>query len=518
MTEEKQGTASRWYAQYICAVPKQRAKLPKSLRPFVGPHDMIELAGAQITPALVDALAQMVKNGTMYNLYLTPFLPAAAPAYHDPPRHQMASQFIRAEYTHGCGAVIFNRERSIAFYRQLDEYILNRPVYFKAGDEPPAHPPLIFETPQAAGEALRNLILTGSPEERAAPAPTPSAGRQRVDPSLLYWIGASLGHIPQRPEELAQVRGLNGALYALGYPVFPDWLTPEPGDWSLRGSLPNLESLFMPQLRLEDYSFLLQCPNLARLGLDQTNLRDGSVLKNLPKLTYLSLPEAEFQDFSFLLSSPELEVLDLSRTDFRDCTLLTQMPNLKLVTLPARRQLLHMEALDSLYLQAKTVENRVRGAGVSPFELMELGVVEEGWQDKKPPYRVLHISKDGSAREGVEITPDYVKKLVKQVREGDVEELYLSLNPFGEEDSMEVDVAEGWAALSYEDTDTGVWYAIYNPEYAGVEEDAPPLGGGQSPIPMMHAIQDLELAAVCVEYFIKQGRLYPGAPWAKYYG
>ena len=99
-----------------------------------------------------------------------------------------------------------------------------------------------------------------------------------------------------------------------------------------------------------------------------------------------------------------------------------------------------------------------------------------------------------------------------------MEELYLSLNPFGEEDSMEVDVAEGWAALSYEDTDTGVWYAIYNPEYAGVEEDAPPLGGGQSPIPMMHAIQDLELAAVCVEYFIKQGRLYPGAPWAKYYG
>ena len=50
VTEEKQGTASRWYAQYICAVPKQRAKLPKSLRPFVGPHDMIELAGAQITP------------------------------------------------------------------------------------------------------------------------------------------------------------------------------------------------------------------------------------------------------------------------------------------------------------------------------------------------------------------------------------------------------------------------------------------------------------------------------------
>lgn len=517
MTEKKQRTGSRYYAQYICAVPEQRAKPSKALKPFEGLHGMIELTGEQITPALVDALAQMVKNGNIYNLYLTPFPPAAAPACNDPLRHRMATQFIHAEYTHGCGALIFNRERSVAFYRRLDQYILNKPVYLKTEDEPPAHPPLIFETPQAAGEALRNLILTGSPEGGAAPAAEPSAGQRGVDPSLLYWIGTSLGHIPQHEEELAQVQGLNASLYALGYPVFPGWLTPEPGNWSLLGDLPNLKSLFMPPLRLEDYSFFRRCSGLTRLDLSRTSLSDGAVLENLPNLTYLSLPASEFQDFSFLLHCPKLEILDLSRTNFRDCALLSQMPELKLVTLPARRQLLRLEVLDSLYLQAKTVEDRVRGEAVSPFELIEPGEAEEGWQDRKPPYKVLHIERNNKTREGAEITPDYVKGLVKQVRQGNEGELYLSLNPFGEEEFMEVDVAEGWAALGYEDTEAGVWYTIYNPEYAGVEEDAPPLAGGQSPIPMMHAIQDLELAAVCVEYFIKQGKLYPGAHWAKYY-
>ena len=154
----------------------------------------------------------------------------------------------------------------------------------------------------------------------------------------------------------------------------------------------------MPQLCLEDYSFLLQCYNLTRLGLSQTNLQDGSVLKNLPILTYLCLPASEFQDFSFLLNCSKLEILDLSRTDFRDCALLAQLPNLKMVTLPAKRQLLHLEALDSLYIQVKTAENRVRGKGISPFELMETSVVEEGWQEKKPPYKVLHIDEDSNVR------------------------------------------------------------------------------------------------------------------------
>ena len=40
-----------------------------------------------------------------------------------------------------------------------------------------------------------------------------------------------------------------------------------------------------------------------------------------------------------------------------------------------------LEVLDSLYLQAKTVEDRVRGEAVSPFELIEPGEAEEGWQD-----------------------------------------------------------------------------------------------------------------------------------------
>lgn len=62
MTEEMQAHGSRLYAQYICAVPEKGIKLSKSLKPFVGLYDMIELSGEQITPPLVDALVQMVKK------------------------------------------------------------------------------------------------------------------------------------------------------------------------------------------------------------------------------------------------------------------------------------------------------------------------------------------------------------------------------------------------------------------------------------------------------------------------
>ena len=82
---------------------------------------------------------------------------------------------------------------------------------------------------------------------------------------------------------------------------------------------------------------------------------------------------------------------------------------------------------------------------------------------------------------------------------------------------MELDCADGWATLGWEDWDNDCWYTIYNPAEAGNLEDAPPEIGGQTPVTKMHAIQDLQLTADCLAWFIKYGGLYPGAYWAKYY-
>ena len=53
-------------------------------------------------------------------------------------------------------------------------------------------------------------------------------------------------------------------------------------------------------------------------------------------------------------------------------------------------------------------------------------------------------------------------------------------------------------------------------KYDSVEEDAPVEIGGQSPVPKRFALDDLSLAAECVLYFAKTGRLYPAVPWAEF--
>ena len=170
--------------------------------------------------------------------------------------------------------------------------------------------------------------------------------RRGIDPSLLCWIENELGEVPKSPEGLDKVVSLMGNYYINGYPVFPDWLAPEPRNWTILGELPNLKVLYMPKLALDNYDFLLHCPNLENVGLSLTNLSDAHVLENLPNATNLSLPAVEFDDFSFLLNCRRLEILDLSQTNFRDCTILTKLPELKMVELPAERQLLHLEKLD----------------------------------------------------------------------------------------------------------------------------------------------------------------------------
>ncbi|MDE7245662.1 MAG: hypothetical protein K2O18_17050 [Oscillospiraceae bacterium] len=500
-----------YYVYHIIANFQQRVKLPAALEPVLNRGGHLELSGSQITPAVLTALLAAVRQGKLHNLYLSPFYPMAGGRE----TADLVNQWPQARYTHGCGVLVCNRDRSAVYLNRLDEFTLNRPVRLQSHTGPLLHPPVIFENHQDMADTVRNFILTGSLDGSRERPPEVSEQRRGVDPNLLFWIENCTGFPVESPEDLKKVTGLTANYYVPGYPEFPGWLAPEPGNWSLLSDLPNLQVLFMPEIRLENWDFLPRCTRLERVGLSNTNLSDPALLENMANVTYLELPRAEFRDYSFLERLSSVEILDLSRTSFRDCALLTRLPQLKRVLLPAERQLVHLELLDALPLQVKTDPRRVCGKEIDSFELIPARPAEP--LDLTPPYKVLHIDADGRENEGPEITEKRVKELIKAVKKGKIEMLYASLEPWGEDEYLEIDIADGWAVLNYSDSEADCDYCIYNPARAGDQSDAPPEIGGQSPVPKQHAIEDLSLAADCLGYFIKTGSLYPGAHWAKFY-
>lgn len=133
-----------------------------------------------------------------------------------------------------------------------------------------------------------------------------------------------------------------------------------------------------------------------------------------------------------------------------------------------------------------------------------------------------------------EITPSLISKLLKQIPKG--VGIFLSLNPDGECDWLEV-VSDGkWLFLGYcferiETTEAGkiVQYDSffsYNSDFADtveqIEENdfsdknvyTPINSGGQSPIPKFQALTDITAGVKAVEYFVRTGQRYPGIDWA----
>ena len=126
-----------------------------------------------------------------------------------------------------------------------------------------------------------------------------------------------------------------------------------------------------------------------------------------------------------------------------------------------------------------------------------------------------------------EITPEIISKILKEVSE-DIN-VNLFLDPDGESDRMEVLSDGEWLYLGrfrlYENGEEDEYFFSYNPDYAStdaqvVEADYSDksvwtelLSGGQSLIPKIHAISDMENGVKAVEFFIRTGELYPGIDW-----
>lgn len=128
-----------------------------------------------------------------------------------------------------------------------------------------------------------------------------------------------------------------------------------------------------------------------------------------------------------------------------------------------------------------------------------------------------------------EITPEVISKILAEIPEGTG--VYFFLDSDGEADFLEV-VSDGkWLSLgcSFEDPENGGFtcYYSYNDAFADTVDAispanfsneniyAPIVSGGQSPIPKIQTITDMELGVKAVEYFIHTGTCYPGMEWIK---
>ena len=116
-----------------------------------------------------------------------------------------------------------------------------------------------------------------------------------------------------------------------------------------------------------------------------------------------------------------------------------------------------------------------------------------------------------------------IDDVLNKVREGE-EEICLFAGPDEESDRMEIMSNGTWLSLTC-CFDLDKYYFCYNEAFAetaalldeadffdetvytGLES------GGQSPIPKIQAITDLEAGIQAVEYFIYTGQLYPGIDW-----
>lgn len=132
----------------------------------------------------------------------------------------------------------------------------------------------------------------------------------------------------------------------------------------------------------------------------------------------------------------------------------------------------------------------------------------------------------GGIYDEAQITPELIGKILAEVPQGI--SIYLFLDPYGECDWMEVLSDGEWLSLGCSFDRNGEYhnYYTYNSAYADTAEMINKFNysdkstwtslesGGQSPVPKMEAITDMENGVKAVEYFIHTGELYPGIDWA----
>lgn len=124
-----------------------------------------------------------------------------------------------------------------------------------------------------------------------------------------------------------------------------------------------------------------------------------------------------------------------------------------------------------------------------------------------------------------EITPDNLQKILKDLREGQLENIYFSNDPNLEEGIMELQSANGLFTLRYSigniDIDGEMdiaSYSTYDPEYlnSDVQTEIEDIGCIDGKFVLRkYTTMDKNAVMAAIEYYIRTGKLWNGISWLK---
>ena len=130
---------------------------------------------------------------------------------------------------------------------------------------------------------------------------------------------------------------------------------------------------------------------------------------------------------------------------------------------------------------------------------------------------------DAFGHDGELLTEANLKKLVKKIQKADNVSVFLcpsdDIETAIEEEFFQVEIDDRWIAIQYVVRDTspdGYFCSCFDSDYLDSDEESPMVpGDGQSIILKKYTMHDPKLAAECVEYYARTGKLYPGMDWLR---
>ena len=121
-----------------------------------------------------------------------------------------------------------------------------------------------------------------------------------------------------------------------------------------------------------------------------------------------------------------------------------------------------------------------------------------------------------------EITSDSLQLILKNLRSGEWESIFLANDDSLEENFMQLESGNGLYAVQFlKDNAGGVgedaaWFSTYDAEYLDSDEETDiECSDGQSIILRKYTTADVDSVMASIEYFIRTGKLWNGIQWMK---
>jgi len=115
-----------------------------------------------------------------------------------------------------------------------------------------------------------------------------------------------------------------------------------------------------------------------------------------------------------------------------------------------------------------------------------------------------------------DISEKGVKNIINNIRNNTYKSLFLSLDPDGDIETkyFQLESIGEWIFIQICDEEEQVYYSSVNMDYLYSNEEVPGVcSDGQSVIMKRYTIHNPDMAAKCVEWFIRTGEPYPGMEW-----